>query len=201
LSVDQWNKKTIVTFSHPVEVAGNMVLPAGKYVFKLAEFSSSRHFVQIWNEDETKLLTTLIAIPNYRLEPTGKRSLSSMSGLELNHRPFGHGSIRAIPSDMSSHIRKSVPCSRLERRMKLFQRKWQTTFEAVTELVVLPLNVTDANGDFVSLAVENFRVHEDGRLQKIRLFEREDMPVTVGLIVDHSRSMEGSIRCANHPSC
>jgi len=70
----------------------------------------------------------------------------------------------------------------------------QITFEAVTELVVLPLNVTDANGDFVSdLAVDNFRVYEDGRLQTIRLFEREDMPVTVGLIVDHSRSMEGKL--------
>jgi VWFA-related protein len=73
-------------------------------------------------------------------------------------------------------------------------REGQITIEAVAELVVLPLNVTDANGDFVSnLALENFRVYEDGRLQKIRLFEREDMPVTVGLIVDHSRSMEGKL--------
>lgn len=68
---DRWNKKSAITFSHPVEVPGNVVLAAGKYVFKLAEFRSTRHIVQIWNEDETKLLTTLIAIPNYRLEPTG----------------------------------------------------------------------------------------------------------------------------------
>src|SRR5579864_3122893 len=68
---DQWNKKTIVTFSHPVEVPGNMVLPAGKYVFKLAAVMGYRHVVQIWNEDETKVLNTILAIPNRRLEPTG----------------------------------------------------------------------------------------------------------------------------------
>lgn len=59
-----------------------------------------------------------------------------------------------------------------------------------TELVVLPVRISDANGDFVSgLSVDNFRVYDDGRLQRISLFEREDTPVTVGLIVDHSRSM------------
>lgn len=66
----------------------------------------------------------------------------------------------------------------------------QTTFEVTTELVVLPVNVTDASGNFVSgLMSQNFRVYEDGRPQEITLFEREDLPVTVGLIVDHSRSM------------
>lgn len=66
----------------------------------------------------------------------------------------------------------------------------QITFEAVTELVVLPVNVTNAQGDFVSgLTAENFRVYEDGKLQRITMFEPEDLPVTVGLIVDHSRSM------------
>jgi hypothetical protein len=58
------------------------------------------------------------------------------------------------------------------------------------QLVVLPVRITDADGDFVSgLSRENFSVYEDGRLQEISLFQREDTPVTVGLIVDHSRSM------------
>ena len=78
---DQWNKKTIVTFSHPVEVPGNMVLPAGKYMFKLHDSMSYRHIVQIWNEDESKLLTTILAIPNYRLEPTGE------TVIEFHERP------------------------------------------------------------------------------------------------------------------
>ena len=58
------------------------------------------------------------------------------------------------------------------------------------QLVVLPVRITDEDGDFVAgLSAENFRVYEDGRLQRISLFQREDTPVTVGLIVDHSRSM------------
>jgi len=58
------------------------------------------------------------------------------------------------------------------------------------ELVVLPVRVMDGNGDFISgLSQDNFRVYEDGRLQRINLFQREDTPVTVGLVVDHSRSM------------
>jgi Ca-activated chloride channel family protein len=70
----------------------------------------------------------------------------------------------------------------------------QVTFEAVSELVVLPVSVTDKKGDFISgLALENFRVYEDGRLQKVTLFQPEDIPVTVGLIVDHSHSMEGKV--------
>jgi hypothetical protein len=66
---DQWNKKTILTFSQAIEVPGK-VLPAGTYTFKLLDSMSYRHIVQIWNEDGTQLITTILAIPNYRLEPT-----------------------------------------------------------------------------------------------------------------------------------
>lgn len=66
---DQWNKKTILTFSQPIEVPGK-VLPAGTYTFKLVDSMSDRHIVQIWNEDGSQLITTILAIPNYRLEPT-----------------------------------------------------------------------------------------------------------------------------------
>ena len=66
----------------------------------------------------------------------------------------------------------------------------QGTISVETALVVLPVRVTGADGDFVSgLAQERFRVYEDGRRQPITLFRQEDTPVTVGLVVDHSRSM------------
>jgi Ca-activated chloride channel family protein len=66
----------------------------------------------------------------------------------------------------------------------------QSTISSNTDLVVLPVNVTDAKGNVVSgLSQQNFRVYEDGRLQKVTSFQQGDTPVTVGLIVDHSRSM------------
>jgi VWFA-related protein len=66
----------------------------------------------------------------------------------------------------------------------------QTKIAVSANLVLLPVKVTDARGTFVSrLKMEDFRVFEDGQLQKLTVFEEGDTPVTVGLIVDHSRSM------------
>ena len=59
-----------------------------------------------------------------------------------------------------------------------------------TSLVLLPVNVTDSRGAFVpGLKLEDFRVFENGQLQKLTVFDERDTPVSVGLIVDHSRSM------------
>jgi VWFA-related protein len=66
----------------------------------------------------------------------------------------------------------------------------QTKIAVSANLVLLPVKVTDARGTFVSrLKMEDFRVFEDGQPQKLTVFEEGDTPVTVGLIVDHSRSM------------
>ncbi|HLZ51434.1 MAG TPA: VWA domain-containing protein [Candidatus Acidoferrum sp.] len=63
-----------------------------------------------------------------------------------------------------------------------------------TNLVLLPVNVTDSRGGFVpSLKREEFRVFEDGQPQNLTVFEERDTPVTIGLIVDHSRSMGGKL--------
>jgi LPXTG-motif cell wall-anchored protein len=72
VKADAWNKKTIVTFSQPVEVPGGVVLPPSTYVFKLLDSASNRHIVQIFNEDQTHIYATVLAIPNYRLRVTGK---------------------------------------------------------------------------------------------------------------------------------
>jgi len=57
-------------------------------------------------------------------------------------------------------------------------------------LVVLHATVTDRRGGFVSdLGEQDFEVYEDGVPQRIRLFRNEDIPVTVGLVVDHSTTM------------
>jgi hypothetical protein len=68
---DEWNKKTILTFSKPVEIPGQ-VLAAGTYTFKLLDSMSDRHIVQVFNADGSKILATLITIPDYRLTSTDK---------------------------------------------------------------------------------------------------------------------------------
>jgi Protein of unknown function (DUF2911) len=68
---DTWNKKTVITFSQPVEVPGK-ILPAGTYTFQLLDSLSDRHIVQIFNADGSQILATILAINNYRLQPTGE---------------------------------------------------------------------------------------------------------------------------------
>jgi len=71
---DDWNRKTTVTFAGPVEVpgVGAQTLPAGTYVFKILDSPSDRHIVQIFNQAEDHVYTTILAIPNYRLRATDK---------------------------------------------------------------------------------------------------------------------------------
>ncbi|MDR3719318.1 MAG: VWA domain-containing protein [Bryobacteraceae bacterium] len=58
-------------------------------------------------------------------------------------------------------------------------------------LVVLHATVIDRQGGFVSdLNRQDFEVFEDGKPQEIRVFTNEDVPVTAGLVVDHSSSMQ-----------
>lgn len=64
-----FNKRTTVTFNEAVEVPGQ-VLPAGTYTFTILNSYGMRNIVQIWNADKTQLITTILAIPNYRLEAT-----------------------------------------------------------------------------------------------------------------------------------
>ncbi|MFZ0910601.1 MAG: LPXTG cell wall anchor domain-containing protein [Candidatus Acidiferrales bacterium] len=79
---DTWDKATKVTFSEPVQIPGT-VLPPGTYTFTLADSQSNRHIVQIYNDTRTQLITTVLAIPNYQLQPAGKTIL------EFAERPSG----------------------------------------------------------------------------------------------------------------
>lgn len=71
---DEWNKKTVLTFSQPVEIPGK-VLPAGTYTFKLADSLSDRHIVQVFNADGSQIIATVLAINNYHLKPTGETAI------------------------------------------------------------------------------------------------------------------------------
>ena len=88
VNADDWNRKTRITFSGPVEIpgvhlAGWGVLPAGTYVFKIFNSLSDRHIVQIFDKDETTVYATVLAIPNYRLKATDKTVMT------FSERPAG----------------------------------------------------------------------------------------------------------------
>jgi hypothetical protein len=78
-AADTWNEKTVVTFDQPVEVPG-MILPAGTYMFKLADSLSDRNIVEIFNADGSHIIATILAINDYRLRPTGKTVMKFSEG-------------------------------------------------------------------------------------------------------------------------
>jgi len=85
---DENDKKTIITFSGPVEIPGVHLqgygtLPAGTYVFKLLSSQGDRHIVQIFSQDELTVYATILAIPNYRLKATDKTVMT------FRERPAG----------------------------------------------------------------------------------------------------------------
>lgn len=60
-----------------------------------------------------------------------------------------------------------------------------------TDLVTLPVTVVDHDGGFVTgLRRENFTVYDNGEPQPIEFFASDDLPVTVGLVIDCSASMQ-----------
>lgn len=63
-------------------------------------------------------------------------------------------------------------------------------FRSDTRLVVLPVTVVDKSGHLVTnLPRSAFQVYENGVQQDIKIFRREDVPVSMGLIIDNSGSM------------
>lgn len=61
---DDWNDRTIVSFSNTVQVPG-AILPAGTYVFEVLQSSADRFLVQISNQREDHVFATLIAVPDF----------------------------------------------------------------------------------------------------------------------------------------
>lgn len=78
LQADAWDKKTLMTVNEPLQVPScctpdhTVTLQPGEYVMVLVDSLSDRHIVRIFDKDQQNVITTILAIPNYRLQPTGK---------------------------------------------------------------------------------------------------------------------------------
>jgi hypothetical protein len=83
------NKKTIVTLRDTLQIQGTVLAP-GTYVFKLEDSQADRHIVRIMNDDETRVVATLIASPTYRLSPRGETTF------EFHELPSGTTNAAAL---------------------------------------------------------------------------------------------------------
>jgi hypothetical protein len=79
---DEYTKLTYLTFSGPVQLPG-VTLPGGTYMFKLADPDTGRRVIQIWDKDGMKLYTTLLTIPDERMEASDKPAVM------FSERPSG----------------------------------------------------------------------------------------------------------------
>jgi Ca-activated chloride channel homolog len=70
------------------------------------------------------------------------------------------------------------------------QNNQDFTLSVDVELVQLPISVLDVKGRPVDgLTKDQFQVFEDNTLQQIKLFKHEDIPLSLGLVIDNSGSM------------
>jgi len=73
---DQWDKSTKFTFSQSVQVPG-AVLGPGTYVFDLLQTTSgNRDVVGVYNDNQTRLIASVLAIPDYQSVPTPGTTLT-----------------------------------------------------------------------------------------------------------------------------
>jgi hypothetical protein len=69
---NDFDKLTIFTFSTPVELPGDVALPAGTYVFKLLQGANTEGVVQVLDQNQTRPYALLLTIPAERPRPTDK---------------------------------------------------------------------------------------------------------------------------------
>jgi len=81
VQADDWDKKTNITVNDPIQLPScctpdhTVTLQPGEYVMALVDSLSDRHIVRIFDKDQKHVITTILAVPNYRLQPTGNTVL------------------------------------------------------------------------------------------------------------------------------
>ena len=72
------------------------------------------------------------------------------------------------------------------------------TFGVNVDLVLMYTSVFDKNGQFIGgLKKDNFKLYEDGLEQQISTFSQEDVPISMGILLDLSGSMRGKFDQVN----
>lgn len=151
------DKKTIFTFSQPVDLPG-VALPAGTYVFKVLDSLSDRNIVQVFNKDETKLIGTFVTIPDYTPQPSDKTivkfSETSAGGPKAIKEWFYPGENvgwefvypkkRAVELAKASH--QAVPSMPDNMTSNITQQAKNSSDSSVIALKQTPIKAEEANG-------------------------------------------------------
>jgi hypothetical protein len=160
---DESNKLTIFTFSQPVELPGNKVLPAGTYAFKLMDSASDRNVVQVFNKDMTKLYATILTVPDYRLQPHDKTiirfSETTQGGPEAIKEWFYPGDLYGqefvYPKSRATEIAKasnqSVPSMPSELSGNISQPANKSNAPSITNMKRAQLKSENPNGQETSV--------------------------------------------------
>lgn len=161
---DEWNQRTVLTFSEAVEIPGQ-ILPAGSYVFKVANSSNSRHIVQVFNRDENHVYATFLAIPSQRARPAEQtivrfeeRAAGSPQAIKIwfyPHKTYGHEFV--YPKNQAIELAKAndVPVPAMPTWLTADTTKPEITLNApeVAELENAPLKAEEPNGQEVEIAL------------------------------------------------
>ena len=153
---DSSDEKVTFTFTQPVEVPGvgqHLLLP-GTYVFKLLDSPIDRHIVEIFNQDETKILTTALTITNHRAKATSK------SVLTFSERPAGEPEALKAWFYSGQHYGEQFVYDR-PRAIVLAKETNETVLSTpvaladapVEILKTVPLEAVNPNGETVDTAV------------------------------------------------
>jgi hypothetical protein len=151
------DKKTIFTFSQPVELPG-VALPAGTYVFKVLDSLTDRNIVQVFNKDETKLIGTFVTISDYTPQPSDKTivkfSETSAGGPKAIKEWFYPGENvgwefvypkkRAVELAKASH--QAVPSMPDNMTSNITQQAKNSSDSSVIALKQTPIKAEEANG-------------------------------------------------------
>jgi hypothetical protein len=160
---DEWDKRTVFTFSGPVEIPG-IVLPAGTYVFKLADSDSDRNIVQVFNKDENHLYGTFLAIPDYRMKTPSKpiitfeeRAAGAPEAVKAWFYPgdnygneFVYPKVKAMELAKSSH--QAVPSMPSEMAANTTKPVQSMQEPSVTAMKKAPLTVQQPTGEEAEIA-------------------------------------------------
>jgi hypothetical protein len=161
---DTFNKLSHLTFSQPVELPGNVTLPAGTYAFTLMDTMGNRHIVQVFDKDRSQLFATILAIPNYRVKPTeetvirfSERAAGAPNAIKEWFYPgdnFGHEFVypknRAVELAEVSH--EPVPAMPAELAPDITKPVTSPAEPVVKEMEKAPLKAEEPGGQETEIA-------------------------------------------------